>query len=328
MLKKCSIILSAAGLCFFFNATNAQIQPGVSFRKVSKVRVSDSVKSSHANLPVVAKSSMEDDFIKSPDGLDYKIIVKGTGTQEAVVGDFGEMNVIFKIGDTTMINTMEMNNNMPVPQQFQAPSMKGDLMEGLLKMKAGDSVVFRMLMDTLAARANQPKPNWVKPGDYATWHVKMVSIKTKAQMDAAAMEKDKTQLIADDKILQDYFQTHKITNVKKTASGLYYTISRKGTGIFPKEGQEVTVNYTGRNLNGEKFDSNVLPEFHHVEPFSFTLGKHNVIKGWDEGVALMNKGMKATFYIPSTLGYGERGSGDKIAPNAILIFDIELLSFK
>jgi FKBP-type peptidyl-prolyl cis-trans isomerase FkpA len=267
-------------------------------------------------------------FTTDSTGLDYKWITRGTDTQTAAIGDFGEMNVVFKIGDTIMINTLEMNNHMPVPQQFQAPSMKGDLMSGLLKMKAGDSAVFRMLMDTLAERASQPKPSWVKPGDYATWEVKMVSIKTKAQMEAATLEKEKKQLAIDDKILQDYFKSHHIKNVKKTASGLYYTISKQGSGAFPKVGQQVTVNYTGKKLDGIKFDSNVEPDFNHVEPFSFLLGKHNVIKGWDEGIALMKKGMKATFYIPSIFAYGDRGSDERIPPNSILIFDIELLSFK
>ncbi len=74
--------------------------------------------------------------------------------------------------------------------------------------------------------------------------------------------------------------------------------------------------------------SNEDPSFGHVEPFSFGLGQHNVIKGWDDALAIMKKGMKATFYIPSPLAYGANGPSPKIGPNAILIFDIELLSFK
>jgi FKBP-type peptidyl-prolyl cis-trans isomerase len=272
---------------------------------------------------------MEDDkdFVKSADGLDYKIVTKGTGTITPKPGDMGEMHVKFRIGDTVMINTIEMNHGQPVPQQFQPPSMKGDLMEGLMRMKAGDSVVFRMLMDTLVARAHQPKPAWVKPGDYAVWEVKMVSVKTKAQAEAEAKSKEAAQNATDDKLIQAYFKSKGIKNAKKAPSGFYYVIQKPGTGPSPKPGQKVTVNYTGQNLQGEKFDSNVDPSFGHVEPFSFDLGKRGVIKGWDEGVALMKKGMKATFYLPSSLAYGERGAGEKIPPNAILIFDIELLSF-
>ncbi len=268
------------------------------------------------------------DFIKGPDGLDYKLVTKGTGTITPKPGDMGEMHVRFRIGDTVMINTFEMNHGQPVPQQFQKPTMKGDLMEGLMRMKAGDSTVFRMLMDTLSARAHQPKPAWVKPGDYAVWEVKMVSVKTKEQAEAETKAKEGAQNATDDKLIQAYFKAKGIKNAKKAPSGFYYVVQKPGTGLSPKSGQKVTVNYTGQNMQGEKFDSNVDPAFSHVEPFSFDLGKRSVIKGWDEGVAIMKKGMKATFYFPSSLGYGSQGAGEKIPPNAVLIFDIELLSFK
>ncbi len=277
---------------------------------------------------LVATASSAEGFIKGNDGLEYKQIIKGSGTVTAQAGYFAEMHVIFKIGDSVIINTYEMNQQMPVLQQLQAPAMKGDLMEGLLTMKAGDSTVFRMLVDTLVARSNQPKPAWTKPGDYAVWEVKMVTLKSKEQMDAETADKEKTAMAADDKIIRDYLQEKGIKNAKKDASGLYYVVHSPGAGPQPQAGQNVTVNYTGQNLKGEKFDSNVDPAFNHVEPFSFALGKGAVIKGWDKGVALMKKGTKATFYIPSALAYGDRGAGGKIPPNAILIFDIELLSFQ
>src|SRR5690606_32495047 len=152
--------------------------------------------------------------------------------------------------------------------------------------------------------------------------------KTKEEMMAAQAAQAKVQQATDDSLLQAYFAEHHITNAKKTESGLYYVMHEAGTGNSPTTGQTVTVNYTGRDLGGEVFDSNTDPAFHHVEPFSFPLGKRSVIPGWDEGVALMKKGGKATFYLPSALAYGERGAGDKIPPNAILIFDIELIDFK
>lgn len=267
-------------------------------------------------------------FTKNPNGLEYKFITKGTGTVTAQEGNFGEMNVKFKIGDSVLINTMDMNQGKPVSQMIQKPTMKGDLMEGLMMMKAGDSVVFRILMDTLSARAKQPKPEWAKKGDYATWEVKMVSVKTKEQVEAESAGKEKAQAVADDKLILEHLKSKGIANAKKTASGIYYVVHAEGAGESPKEGQSVTVNYTGQNIQGEKFDSNVDPAFNHVEPFKFPLGKHQVIKGWDEGVAVMKKGTKATFYLPSTMAYGERGAGAKIPPNAILIFDIELIDFQ
>lgn len=267
-------------------------------------------------------------FRKTPDGLEYKFIQKGTGSRLFQEGDFGELNVVFKIGDSVIINTLAMNENKPVMQQCQKPAMKGDLMEGLMMMKAGDSAVFRMPMDTLAARMHQPKPDYARPGDYATWEVRMVNVMTKEQMEAKTARAEQEQSVKEDRELQAYFKKNNIQNVKKTASGLYYVLHRPGAGESPKEGQKVTVNYTGKDMNGKKFDSNVDSAFHHVQPFQFDLGRHQVIKGWDEGVALMKKGTEATFYIPSRLAYGQRGAGGQIPPNSILIFDIELVDFQ
>jgi FKBP-type peptidyl-prolyl cis-trans isomerase FkpA len=276
----------------------------------------------------VSVTQTDNNFTPIGNDLECKTITKGTGAITGNPGDLGEMRIVFKIGDSTIINTDEMNNRMAVQQAFQAPSMKGDVMEGLMKMKAGDEMEFRILADTLFTRSKQTKPAWVKPGAYATWYVHMVNVKTKAEVESAAAKHQSEQKGIDEKLIQDYFKAKGIKNAKKTASGLYYVVSKVGTGAKPTTGKKVTVNYTGQNLKGEKFDSNVDPAFNHVEPFSFDLGKGGVIKGWDEAAALMNKGTKATFYMPSHLAYGERGAGAKIPPNAVLIFEIELLDFK
>ena len=105
---------------------------------------------------------------------------------------------------------------------------------------------------------------------------------------------------------------------------MYYTVSQKGVGPNARPGKKVTMNYTGKTMDGNIFDSNTETKFGHVQPFSFVLGQHQVIPGWDEGIQLLQLGSKATFYIPSALGYGERGAGGSIPPNAVLIFDVEV----
>jgi len=321
-MKYSSLIIAGCALVISTNSCSAKKTDAGSAKAVAQQAVTQETQQPRPSI------ADDKDFIKDPDGLDYKIVTRGNGTVVPKPGDLGEMHVRFRIGDTIMINTMEMNQGQPVPQPFAAPTMKGDLMGGLLKMKAGDSVVFRMLMDTLAVRAHQPKPAWVRSGDYAVWEIKMVSIKTKEQVATETAAKESKQKSIDDKLIQDYLKAKGIKNAKKGPSGFYYVIHTPGAGPSPKAGQTVSVSYTGQNLKGEKFDSNVDPAFHHVEPFSFQLGKHGVIQGWDDGVAIMKKGTKATFYLPSNLGYGDHGAGDKIPPNAVLIFDIELLSFK
>lgn len=106
-----------------------------------------------------------------------------------------------------------------------------------------------------------------------------------------------------------------------TASGLQYVILQQGSGAVAEPGHMVSVHYTGWLTNGTKFDSSV----DRGQPFQFSLGAGQVIKGWDEGVAGMKIGEKRKLIIPPNLGYGERGAGSVIPPNATLIFDVELL---
>lgn len=108
-----------------------------------------------------------------------------------------------------------------------------------------------------------------------------------------------------------------------TASGLKYLVVSKGKGPQAKTGQTAEVHYSGYLLNGKLFDSSVQ----RGEPFSFTIGKGQVIKGWDEGVGLMHVGDKIRMIIPANLGYGSRNMG-VIPPNSTLVFDVELLGVK
>jgi peptidylprolyl isomerase len=113
-----------------------------------------------------------------------------------------------------------------------------------------------------------------------------------------------------------------------TSSGLQYIDTVVGTGASPKTGQTCSMHYTGWLYNGgvkgAKFDSS----HDRNEPFEFQIGKGQVIGGWDEGVASMKIGGKRTLIIPPQLGYGARGAGGVIPPNATLMFDVELLGVR
>lgn len=106
-----------------------------------------------------------------------------------------------------------------------------------------------------------------------------------------------------------------------TASGLQLIAIEDGGGAMAQQGQVVRVHYTGYLTDGTKFDSSV----DRGEPFTFPLGRGRVIRGWDEGLALMRVGDKRRLIIPPELGYGDRGAGGVIPPGATLVFDVEFL---
>src|SRR5687767_2461615 len=116
--------------------------------------------------------------------------------------------------------------------------------------------------------------------------------------------------------------------MSKTSSGLQYEDTQAGTGASPQKGQTCVMHYTGwlwlNNAKGAKFDSSV----DRGKPFEFPIGQGRVIKGWDEGVATMKIGGKRTLLIPPELGYGARGAGGVIPPNATLLFEVELLGVR
>jgi peptidylprolyl isomerase len=113
-------------------------------------------------------------------------------------------------------------------------------------------------------------------------------------------------------------------NQVTTASGLKYVELAEGAGETPAKGQTVSVHYTGTLENGQKFDSSR----DRNSAFEFQIGEGQVIKGWDEGLSTMKVGGRRKLIIPADLGYGARGAGGVIPPNATLIFDVELLKIK
>lgn len=116
----------------------------------------------------------------------------------------------------------------------------------------------------------------------------------------------------------------KVEKYRSTLSGVEFADLKVGDGPMTRRGQTVRVHYTGWLLSGKKFDSSV----DRKEPFEFTIGAGEVIKGWEDGVEGMKVGGKRQLKIPSQLAYGSRGAAGIIPPNATLIFDIELLGIK
>ena len=143
------------------------------------------------------------------------------------------------------------------------------------------------------------------------------------QMMQAQHAKDSDSALTNEKEGSEFLASNKTKDgVKTTASGLQYKVIKEGTGPHPAKTSVVTVHYKGTLLNGDEFDSS----YSRNEPATFPLNQ--VIPGWTEGLQLMTAGSKYQFWVPAPLAYGEGGSPPKIGPNATLMFEVELLSFK
>ncbi len=265
-------------------------------------------------------------YQRTSTGLEYRIVKddkKSTTTPKT--GDFVEIHIRHRVGDSVLFSSRQLNNNQAVQLQLTPPAYPGDVVEGIALMTAGDSAVFRVPVDSMLKLGVQPMP-WMKPGtgQKMDMEVVLVSVRTPAQMQSDQASAAAKQMTTDDKIIQDYLTKNNI-KAAKTASGLYYRIDNPGSGAAVKTGDKITMNYTGKTLDGKTFDSNVDPAFSHVQPFEFMLGMGQVIKGWDEGIALFKPGGKGVLYIPSPLAYGAQSPTPAIAPNSVLIFDVEMV---
>ena len=145
-----------------------------------------------------------------------------------------------------------------------------------------------------------------------------------AQAAFEQFEADKIKRLEEQKAAQAAALAEITQGFTQTDSGLFYSIEKEGEGDKPQKGNSVKVHYKGELLDGTVFDSS----FKRNQPIEFSIGVGQVIPGWDEGIALLNKGAKATLIIPSDLAYGAAGAGGVIPPNATLKFEVELVDFK
>ncbi len=272
-------------------------------------------------------SCSNDGFKRTSDGLEYKIVEDVEGDRHPAKGDIVKLHINIHVGDSTLMNSYTMNNNQPFEFPVMDGNFKGDWLDGLSLLSAGDSAVFLVPVDSIRKNAQGGLPPFVKDGDKMTYEVRLISVKSSKEMEDERKKANEQQLKTDDERLQAYFKENGL-NPQKTESGLYYIIDKQGSGEQITEGKEVFVDYTGTSLEGVKFDSNTDPQFNHVEPFSFVTGRGMVIPGWDEGIQLLKKGSEARFFIPSTLAYGQRDMGPEIGKNAVLVFEVKVTDVK
>jgi len=302
-------------------------QPAMAQKKApaAKPKTATTAKSA---APKAKTSKTKDGYTVLESGLEYKVVKHGKGTHKPVKGDHLEMNIRVHLAngakDTTMYDSRKMNNDKPVPYQVQQPNFKGDPIEGFMLAVAGDNMMMRLPVSVIKDQGKPLMPG-MQEGDTLKYDVEMINVMTDEEYKKESELKAKVQQKKDDEALQGYFKQNNI-KAMKTGTGLYYTIEKEGAGAPPAKGDVMSVNYTGKLLGGKTFDSNTDPEFHHTDPLKVNLGMGRVIKGWDEGLALLKKGSKATFYIPSGLAYGSQDRSPTIPANSILVFNVEVLN--
>lgn len=254
-------------------------------------------------------------------GLYYKQIVKGEGEQ-LKNGDVVKVDLAYYINDS-MLYTTDM---LPEPAYdlIHESEFPGDLYEGFRLMHVGDSMSFMISTDSVFLKQFhvQQLPEFATPGSFMRWEVKVSEAMTEEEF----QQKKEAEEAALQQASKDAFAAYLAENgidATPLESGLIYVCTKPGKGPKPAANQKVKVHYTGRLLDGTVFDSSV----ERGEPIEFPLGAHQVIPGWDEGIALMSKGEKGILYIPYELAYGPRQTGP-IPAYSNLVFEVELVDFE
>jgi FKBP-type peptidyl-prolyl cis-trans isomerase FkpA len=308
------------------------------------------LKTSRLLLPVLAgmlafqSCDKGGSFKKTETGIEYKLFAKNkSGEYEAkeapAAKDSTKLNkqgqiVRLQMRYTTAKDSVLMDSRtkgMPFWIPVMKPSFKGSLEEAFAMVTPGDSGVFKVSADSLFEKTfRQPLPKFIAKGSFLTFFIKTEKVMSEqeAMMDqqTATMAFMEKQNKKDETVIQKYIKD-KGLQPQKTNTGLYYVVTKQGAGPKAEAGKLVSVHYTGTTLDGKEFDSSYKNPQAQGKPIEFPLGQGAVIRGWDEGIALLTKGSKATLLIPSTMAYGPQET-EKIPANSVLRFDVELVDVK
>jgi FKBP-type peptidyl-prolyl cis-trans isomerase len=281
---------------------------------------------------------------KTADGVAYQLVESNNG-ENFEEGDFAIYSLKLVDSEDSVILDSKEVGELPVQFNDSILSTRGPLFSILKELKIGDSIKTILTANQVLTEGfQQPVSPDKDPEEKLSVYAKAIQkldtagfMEWQQQKRAEAMEKMQKEAEAqkgiDDEIINEFLTENNI-EAEKTASGLYYIVTEEASGEKPESGDMVKVNYVGKLLDGTVFDTSyedvakeagVYNEQRDYEPIEIPIGKGNVIKGWDEGIMLLNEGSKATLYIPSGLAYGPRAAGPTIPANSTLIFDVELV---
>jgi len=270
-------------------------------------------------LLVSCNRSEFSDYKETESGMLYKIH-ENKGQTKAKPGDYLTVEMSYYTNEDSLLFD---SKGQTFPLRVENPVFAGDINEAMTLMGEGDSATFVIRADSfLIKNAKFNKlPSFVNEDSKIIFHVKLHNIQTLEELKAEEQRKIKLAKDQEAQKILDYVDQNDIT-VSPDESGLYFILNKKGNGPRAQIGDKVVVHYVGRFLDGTKFDSS----YDRKKPIEFELGRGQVIKAWDIGIAKMHVGDEATFIIPSRLGYGS-GRGE-IPPFTPLLFEVKLINIK
>ncbi len=281
---------------------------------------------------LLAGCSSEGRRLKTESGYEYQIVRKGS-SEPIPVNSYVFFNMTLMAGDSLLQTTASMGK--PSVLKLMEDNKNYGQLEPLIDLMAtlheGDSLLFFFPLDSFDTKP----PAFDQITGPLVYHVGIVDVMNEtefeAHSDSIQQEQEAVRQVVRDRLPEveakvkatyDAYKKGELKDqIQTTESGLRYIIHEEGDGPQPVKGDQVSVHYYGMlDADAKMFDTS----FKGGQPYQFPLGMGQVIQGWDEGILLLNKGSKATLFIPSTLGYGAAGSPPVIPENADLIFYVEV----
>ncbi|MFQ3214349.1 MAG: FKBP-type peptidyl-prolyl cis-trans isomerase FkpA [Marivirga sp.] len=296
-------------------------------------------------LSILFTSCQQSEKKATADGVEYYLL----STEDGAPYEEGDYAIYYlKLmdeNDSVLIDSKDVGM-LPLKVDSTTFTKRGNLFSVLGAMSVGDSVRSVLTASEVYSKGfRQPLSDGMNLNDRIT-----IVASAKEKFDSAGFENWKVQMreemmakmqkesleqqVTNQASIKEYIEENSLS-AERTESGLLYVVKEMGKGSLPESGQTVKVNYTGMLLSGKVFDTSIAADAKEAgmfneqktyQPISFALGRGQVIRGWDEGLALLPIGSKAQLIIPSELGYGPRGSGAAIPPNAVLVFNVELIA--
>lgn len=267
----------------------------------------------------------ENVFLKTATGIEYKIVKASKSRRTPKVGDVLYMSMSYKAekNDSLLFSSSDLNEEFRM--RLAAPSDKGCIEEALMLLHEGDSAVIKVdaIKFFVKSQGKVNIPAFIKKGDRLVFNIKLKKIVSGIEY-ANSNKQVYQKRIDEENSLINRFLMNMNYPLRKTDSGLHILTINKGAGKKPSVGSTVKIDYTAAFIDGSVFDSTL----ERSEPFSFVIGKKEVIVGLEEAVMNMQVGDHCLVIIPFRLAYGDQKYGNIIPPFSTLVFEIELLDAK